>query len=1673
MTTPRQSNNITGNNVFQQRIQQVVVEQTLTAQEFRNQKLKQFKVLFKDKNLTDFSLQDLESIVTPQGVTLSHNVNFPSVEQGITNIAHSLGMGPRNAADVDYSAFLQSGFPDFLNTYLFNFKLYLIIIVIITIYGGGSLKNNKSSGALFLKRMKYFSLSMLMVIMLFKEAKGTLWNDHYITRIREHFWIDLYPQWTEMVLNMEQDEGVQMTPLGEFGDVHPQSAADNLPYITTSLIGVLTVLLGFKVKEKFVMSLIHLSKVSPLQYTNVSTMLINGSLIFSGLLKDIGLSNLSTYFDIDVCDSSTTTDFLKKTNGFLDKINAGDVYSSAYHTEVYTQLISQGEDLARRAEKGSYDSRVISEHVKKLRECSSKVEVLRNSLNGTRIETVGVMIKGRPGCFKTVLSDRISRLVGSYTIPTEWKSDYDKDPKEFHYALPKDKFFDGYSYMKWIVTSDDIFQARDAVGDTDSEALRVISMINTAEYVLPMANVNQKNCWFFRSPFLFATTNFSNWNNLSSVESAEAVRRRFNVELSVEVNPKYLNCKGKTDFNKLPMISLELEMQIESGLASVEQCTSIPNDFWKIQICERNGDNETLPVNISFEDVVVKIIESHHQRIKNYYVNRQTEKFYIDELKTKLDKKFLSNKLYSSMAYNTLLPQSGLPGDYSSNYEEIPTLDMGFQEFSDSLTISERNLLCLQYMEMLAHNNLFDVLSNGYPSLYTFMSSLSLVDQMEFINIFQDRDLFFSRIYDIFNHRVLRNEDRLTGIPLITVDTPETHLNNFRQTLLPYVDFVNKYKIPLMLGGAILTTGLFWVCGFFKATLGEPCIPQSVDLSRDRAKVGRPVSSLKDNLYRIGVRPQAPKLGPLSNVLPKIDVSLLGHNTNSNDVISQILNKYMFITYVISKKPDGTLDVARLGHAWNIRGQVFMMPLHFMYKLHDVHKRESYAGASVVFTTCTNSTKYTCAIEDILRSFKISDDSANNDACLFTIAAAHKTSVGILKHIAKVDDIKRLKRSSAFNSTIVGTYLSREEKTNSVRLSKNKVRFQDRTIVTSDWDHDEAHYALENVMRYDGDFSGGDCGSMLVVDGNNFENRCIFGMHVAGDTGEVSKATPYGISTVIVQEYLVLLMDEAFPESHIFDDEEGNTFIIPYPVEAQGNLKPVGKLTPEKSYGDITKTELVRSVLFGKLMEPFEKVVHFPARQRPFKNNEGIVIDPGEKALSNYRKEPPYIPEHIVSNAVASYESLIHQYVTVPKDERRTVPLKEALHSFGNVRSIASSTSPGIPMSHPSETNLKKLYYKSIEEKNLDNTLIYYERIAILVDNRLELYNKGIRPLTFYKDCLKDEKRPLDKISSGSTRLFSAGEFINLCLFRMYFGSFMSGYFEANLDVGSAIGVNPYSRDWDRMARDLLKFSNKKTDLKIGAGDYSKFDASECPQVLDAILGLINRWYGNENPDNHIRSKLWAEISNSRHIFRNEVYDWKTGLPSGNPLTAIVNTIYNHIAFRMAYQLAGLPISSFNRKVVLKALGDDNIFSVDDSIMSIFNEMTLVDLMDKIGMTYTTELKQEAVLPFRSIGSVEFLKRSFRFDPTFNRWVAPLRLEAIFIPLNWTKKGVEGDQITADSISSAISELSLHGIQIFDNYAPKLLDLKSQHLAGVTSNKDTSLDYRFVYDDVLKSEFMF
>ena len=97
----------------------------------------------------------------------------------------------------------------------------------------------------------------------------------------------------------------------------------------------------------------------------------------------------------------------------------------------------------------------------------------------------------------------------------------------------------------------------------------------------------------------------------------------------------------------------------------------------------------------------------------------------------------------------------------------------------------------------------------------------------------------------------------------------------------------------------------------------------------------------------------------------------------------------------------------------------------------------------------------------------------------------------------------------------------------------------------------------------------------------------------------------------------------------------------------------------------------------------------------------------------------------------------------------------------------------------------------------------------------------GIRTQTLWIDTLKDERRPLEKVRIGKTRVFSAGPMDFVILFRKYFLGFNAHCMANMITNEMAVGINVYSPRWHVLAKNL-----QKKGPHVVAGDFSNFDGS-------------------------------------------------------------------------------------------------------------------------------------------------------------------------------------------------------------------------------------------------------
>lgn len=1260
----------------------------------------------------------------------------------------------------------------------------------------------------------------------------------------------------------------------------------------------------------------------------------------------------------------------------------------------------------------------LSEARKRLETEYFGVRCRHDSLKGSRIEPVGIMLSGRPATMKSALSNHLANAINSVTLPDSVMGHFSDNPDMFKYSKGPDKFWDGYSPIANVTIFDDVFQARAVPGGSreDSEAFNVIKTINTAEYALPIAVAENKGTSFFRSPYCIYTSNMENVNAQEDIHCKDALRRRFHFWIEVAINSRYSDWIKDRD----------------------TVITLFPKDFWVLKVTETVGA-EIVERECNDVEQLLSFIVAKARVHKERYETSFSSVSGLDVDYMKLRDLYNPTPIESDLDMEDLPVSQGIVSEVKRKWRErlFNPSKHGPFVIDEKLKVDDNfvpgyfkaSSPFLPYIRELDDdqkwNKVIDQVqaATGYDlsrdEIIVIIEKLALEDKhvrqvaMLKMERYTARSIVTMMVISAVEAREAKGLDVRTGssYPLLRNVCVDKLL-----TKVCSVSSILAVLLALKIAGTTVRLFLRMALSFF----------YGYDADAESGNVDRYVAPGKTKIMgppRVKVlrKPDSSSQpqGLWEDSYRKNGFNGLGLTRNaSSDIVEKIMKKNFFILYYVDEN-DSTPEKKRIGHCVNISSDFYMMPYHFINILHDFYEKPGIDDKKEVhFTVADNSRRFKMKLADFLMGVKHDETFNKKDLCL---VQTHQeiTAKGALSYF--ISDMSPVRKRKKFDISFYTVKQNGDHVT--AVLTKSSASFKNEVNIRALWikDRSDMVYTVPDVLEYPMKTIYGDCGSIIVIDDPTVGHEIVVGMHIAGHKGT-------GYCNIISQEDFAHFKRTYGTLAFTSEEELPISVELDRPVAESGVFPDAETLPPFKTPHN-RKTEIIKSKIYGKV--PIEgRVRTAPAYLSDFVKN-GEVISPLGKALSKYNPEPVAINLYKLYQAEKSYYV---KFQSGTRIDRGVIPLREALHHFGDhMNTVDSSSSGGWPLNTIACDDIKKNYYRSVQTGNIEMIDFCYNEIDTLVSKAVKMYDNHERPAFLYVDNLKDEIRPLEKVKEGKTRMFSGSPFIMLVLFRMYFGSFMDEFVHANLDIGSAIGINPYGEDWHVLAKKLLKHSDGDASSEcIGAGDFSAFDCSQQVEVLNVIYHLIATWYGgSDSHASYIRSMLWAEITSSRHVHDGKVYYWYSSLPSGNPLTAMVNTMYNQIAFRYCWIQAGLDIHDFNSNVELNALGDDNIFSVSSWYREAFNELTLVKYMKTIGLTYTTETKGTAVKAMRRLTDVGFLKRKFRYEEKLARWVGPIEKSTIANLLDWTKDK-DGDTITVDKAVSALRELSLHGKEEYD-----------------------------------------
>ena len=647
----------------------------------------------------------------------------------------------------------------------------------------------------------------------------------------------------------------------------------------------------------------------------------------------------------------------------------------------------------------------------------------------------------------------------------------------------------------------------------------------------------------------------------------------------------------------------------------------------------------------------------------------------------------------------------------------------------------------------------------------------------------------------------------------------------------------------------------------------------------------------------------------------------------------------------------------------------------------------------------------------------------------FVVDLAKDTRIILLprKRIPAHRDITKFLQSATVPVRGIGALLVPSAYTgegiNIVRHALNDIA-ETSGLVWSDSVGSDIKENINNAIRYTADTQRGDCGSVLVIADKTNVPR-IIGMHMAGGAraGYAGHVTSENFKRLI-DKFPVELQIRGVTPSWMPELEPVPTVTGPgIPLCVDDNIHIMGCLPTSHTLFLANKTTIIES----KLHETFEPKTA-PAMLRPTNG-----IDPLRKGVTKMCRQNVDLDTEILEIATKLVSNRLLSLPSKFNTDPKILTNHEAINGVEGeplIRAMNLATSPGWPhrvqgKGAGKSDIIKGLVPDAKMTPEFEKQVLEYEE-SLLNGNPIDIH---------FVDCLKDERRPLEKAAAGNTRVFSVGPTHFSMMMRKYTASFQAHCMANCTTSGSAVGINPHSLEWADLFLRL-----KGIGPNYIAGDYGKWDKWVPYQLLMAVCTIVTKFYGDEGtPAAIAREALFMQGFSAKRIAGRVLYQANGGMPSGTPGTAVFNSLANEILFAYVFEVLRREhapaqlIAHYHRLVAFTAYGDDHIAAVS-ALVPWFNMINIAKVFGSMNIEYTSADKSTSVFSeaYVSEKDLTYLKRRFVVKDDFHV-MAPLDIGVIQESILWSKR-VNSPQTIACTISSALLEMVHHGKPKFEKF---------------------------------------
>jgi len=643
-------------------------------------------------------------------------------------------------------------------------------------------------------------------------------------------------------------------------------------------------------------------------------------------------------------------------------------------------------------------------------------------------------------------------------------------------------------------------------------------------------------------------------------------------------------------------------------------------------------------------------------------------------------------------------------------------------------------------------------------------------------------------------------------------------------------------------------------------------------------------------------------------------------------------------------------------------------------------------------------------------------DIANVDLCLLELPSFVQPYADLTRYLTNTVMTKETDgyttRRSALNDLIIHT----------VRVYPGKFDLQfakgDGTMYRSTCDFS---YTFVHAM--------GDCGNLILarVDGN----LKLVGMHESGSLTNPRTSFAAMLHADEIKKALNLLHSEA-----LVSREEDFVYENAQYESGYGLNKTQFVATSNAHISSSGRSDLIHSRLFDKIQTHITE----PALLR-VKGD----IDPMANALSKFGLSEKQFPPQLVQQAVDSLSEQLNSFKN-QDDITRELTLHECLNGIpGQIESVDLSTSSGYPFSLKTKTRGAKRLVIDGEPGNL--TLNAEAQASY--DRWTDLFSRNIVPKDPYLATLKDERRAIEKVKVGKTRLFCAGSLTSFMHNKRLFGGFSNYLKRLRGDTFSTLGLNRASIEWHQMIQKFREVGQNGID-----GDQEQWDGRLKAGVAMALVSLINTYYGVENNSKVGRERYICFLHSIFPILRVSWNYYQDGvvpftffveisgcMPSGWYLTFVVNSLVNAVLMRMAWMTLIMPpfndLKYFRTFVREKYAGDDSLLTVADPFLDMFNGISIGKFLADFGQKYTPASKTGELIPYQNINDCTFLKTKTGF--LYDRYVPLFDMAANLETTNWIRKTDNEFKATEDNCNDVLRNLFFYGKVTFDKYRNLML----------------------------------